>query len=153
MKRILYAVGLMILTASCSTEPKTKEVVQDGEYPQTQVAVDNGMGVGPFKDVKLASAIDAAIVDKGKGIYEMKCQACHRLDDQRLVGPGWKDLTKRRKPEWILNMIVNVDEMLQKDTEAQKLLETYLTKMPNQNVSEDEAMALLEFMRKNDEAN
>ena len=102
-----------------------------------------------MKSVTLA-ALDKDKADKGKAIYEMKCQACHRLDAQKVVGPGWKDVTKRRQPEWIMNMILNVDEMLQKDPEAIKLVEAYLMKMPNQNVTEEEAYQILEYMRQND---
>jgi len=40
--------------------------------------------------------------------------------------------------------------MLAKDPEAQKLLEECMTQMPNQNISIDEARALLEYMRQND---
>ena len=83
-------------------------------------------------------------------IYNMKCQACHKLDDKRVVGPGWKDITKRRKPEWIMNMILNVDVMLEQDEEAQKLLELCLMRMPNQNLSIGDGRDILEFMRQND---
>jgi hypothetical protein len=47
-------------------------------------------------------------------------------------------------------MITNVDMMLEKDTEAQKLLEQCLVRMPNQNITEKEARSVLELMRKND---
>jgi cytochrome c551/c552 len=80
----------------------------------------------------------------------MKCSACHKLTDQRVVGPGWKDITKRRQPEWVMNMITNIDMMLEKDPEAQKLLELCLMRMPNQNMSIGDARDVLEFMRQND---
>jgi mono/diheme cytochrome c family protein len=111
---------------------------------------DDGKGVGEVKEVTLSNPLEQERLGRGKAIYEMKCQACHRLDDQRVVGPGWKDVTKRRKPEWIMNMITNVDVMLAQDTEAQKLLELCLTRMPNQNVSVGDARDVLEFMRQND---
>ena len=47
-------------------------------------------------------------------------------------------------------MITNVDMMLEKDPEAQKLLEQCLVRMPNQNISQTEATELIEFMRQND---
>ena len=80
----------------------------------------------------------------------MKCSACHKLTDQRVVGPGWLGVTKTRKPEWIMNMVLNVEVMLDQDPEAQKLLELCLTRMPNQNVSIGDARDILEFMRQND---
>lgn len=69
---------------------------------------------------------------------------------KKLVGPGWKEVTKRRKVEWIMNFVTNVDEMLNKDANAQAMLEVCLVRMPNQNVSDEEARSLYEFMRKND---
>ena len=111
---------------------------------------DDGKGIGQVTEVTLNTPLEQGRIGRGKAIYEMKCQACHRLDNQRVVGPGWKEVTKRRKPEWIMNMVTNVDVMLDKDAEAQKLLELCLTRMPNQNVSIGDARDVLEFMRQND---
>ncbi len=91
--------------------------------------------------------IDNAMAEKGKTTYDVKCQACHSMGENRVVGPGWKGVTTRRKPEWIMNMIMNIDVMLSEDPEAQKLLEECLVRMPNQNLSKDEAREVLEFMR------
>ena len=101
-------------------------------------------------DVELTTPLNQQWVTTGKGIYELKCQACHKLTDERLVGPGWKGVTQRREPHWIMNMITNVDMMLEKDPEAQKLLEQCMVRMPNQNISKDESRQILEFMRSND---
>ena len=156
MKTIyVFAIGMAFLLFNCSpNKPKSTE-----EYPDQQEATksapevnqtDLTKGIGAVKEVKLATPIEQDRVKRGLAIYEMKCQACHKLTDERLVGPGWKDVTKRRKPEWIMNMVTNVDVMLDKDAEAQKLLELCLTRMPNQNVSIGDARDILEFMRKND---
>jgi len=101
-------------------------------------------------DISLTTPLDPAKLSAGKATYELKCQSCHRLTAEKLVGPGWLDVTKRREPLWIMNMITNVDMMLEKDPEAQKLLEQCLVRMPNQNITQDQARELLEFMRSND---
>ena len=101
-------------------------------------------------DITLATPLDQTMVAAGKGTYELKCQSCHKLTEEKLVGPGWKDVTTRRKPVWIMNMITNVDMMLETDPEAQKLLEQCLVRMPNQNLDKDQARQVLEFMRSND---
>lgn len=101
-------------------------------------------------DVQLSTPLNADWVAQGKQIYDVKCQSCHKLDDTRVVGPGWKGITQKREPAWIMNMITNVDVMLEQDPEAQKLLEQCLVRMPNQNISKDEARSILEFMRSND---
>lgn len=101
-------------------------------------------------DVVLSTPLEQAKVTAGKATYELKCQSCHRLTEEKLVGPGWKGVTQKRQPVWIMNMITNVEMMLEKDPEAQKLLEQCMVRMPNQNISKDQARELLEFMRSND---
>lgn len=101
-------------------------------------------------EIQITNPLNAEWVTHGKNIYELKCQSCHRLTEEKLVGPGWKDVTKRRQPVWIMNMITNVDMMLASDAEAQKLLEQCMVRMPNQNISKEDARIVLEFMRSND---
>ncbi|MBM3415704.1 MAG: cytochrome c [Bacteroidetes bacterium] len=101
-------------------------------------------------DINLGTPLDQALVTSGKATYELKCQSCHRLTEEKLVGPGWKDVTKKRQPVWIMNMITNVDMMLETDPEAQKLLEQCMVRMPNQNINKDQAREVIEFMRSND---
>jgi cytochrome c5 len=101
-------------------------------------------------DISITTPLNKEWVTTGKGIYEVKCQSCHRLNEVKLVGPGWKDVTKRRQPVWVMNMITNTEMMLDSDPEAQKLLELCMVRMPNQNLSKDEARHVLEFMRSND---
>ncbi len=52
-----------------------------------------------------------------------------------------------------MNFVTNTDEMIEKDPAAQKMLEECLVRMPNQNLSEQDARSVLEFMRKNDNKN
>jgi len=90
------------------------------------------------------------MIAEGQNTYNVKCASCHKVTDEKLVGPGWKGVTDRRTPEWIMNFVTNTEEMLEKDTAAQNMLEVCLVKMPDQNLSENEARTVLEFMRKND---
>jgi hypothetical protein len=68
------------------------------------------------------------------------------------VGPGWAGVTKKQSPEWIMNFITNPDAMIDKDPELQAQLEICLVRMPNQNLTDEDARHILEFMRKNDGA-
>lgn len=151
MKRLFVLFFVATVLAFCS-QPKSTDAASSESNPaaaQPETAADIP---GLIKEVTLNNPLNADMVAKGQGIYDMKCSACHKLTDQRVVGPGWKGLTSRRKPEWIMNMITNVDVMLEKDAEAQKLLAECLTRMPNQNVTVDDARTILEFMFKNDQA-
>jgi len=102
-------------------------------------------GVGPVKEVKLGS-LDDGMVAKGKQIFDTKCVACHKFNS-RLVGPPLKDVTKRRKPEWIMNQILNPVEMTQKNQVAKELFAQYMIQMTFQDVTHDDTRAILEYFR------
>ncbi len=158
MKQFPAMLLLAVLFFACGPDRSNEQAAAGddpyGAVPDPSSAVsdnaDDGKGIGAVKEVTLNTPLEGDRVTRGKAIYEMKCQACHRLDETRVVGPGWKGVTERRKPEWIMNMITNVDVMLDQDPEARKLLELCLTRMPNQNVSLGDARDVLEFMREND---
>ena len=152
MKKLIPVFALALLAACAPDKPKNTE-----EYPEQPkeslveaVITDPTKGIGAVKNVTLKNPLEVERIPRGLAIYEMKCSACHKLDDQRIVGPGWKDVTKRKAPEWVMNMITNTDVMLEKDPEAQKMLELCLVRMPNQNISIGDARDIFEFMRKND---
>ena len=113
-------------------------------------AYDPKRGEGKFTSVDVGDKLDAAMATEGEKVQGVKCASCHKLSDERLVGPGWKGLTSRKKPEWIMNFITNPDAMIDKDPELQAQLEICLVRMPNQNLTDNEARSIYEFMRKND---
>jgi hypothetical protein len=112
-------------------------------------AHSDSRGVGRFTDVKVGAS-DAAIAAKGEPIFTTKCATCHLLTDMKKVGPGLKGVTERRTPEWIMNMITNPSGMLASDPVAKQLLKEIMTPMTFQNVTDDEARQIMEFLRKND---
>lgn len=103
-------------------------------------------GIGPVKSVTLG-ALDQSMADRGKKQFEAKCSACHKFEE-KVVGPALQDVTLRRTPEWIMNMILNPVEMTQKDPIGQELLGEHLTQMTFQNIKEEEAREILEYFRK-----
>jgi len=55
---------------------------------------------------------------------------------------------ERRSPEWVMNILLNPTEMLKKDPIARALLKEYNNiQMLNQNLSEEEARAIAEYLR------
>jgi len=112
---------------------------------------DPELGIGPVKEVKLDPQINQELVAKGKGIFDVKCATCHKLDE-KLVGPPLRNVTKRRKPEWIMNQILNPEQMIKENMIAKNLATSgqYPTPMTFQNVTQDDARAILEYFRNND---
>ncbi|MFZ1666252.1 MAG: cytochrome c [Flavobacteriales bacterium] len=140
--------GITAFAMACggSETPATGGTTTPAAVEKTPEAAAPMAGLITADEVKLGP-IDQGMVAKGKEIYDVKCQACHSLGTNRVVGPGWKGVAEQRKPEWILNMIVHTDAMLESDEAAQAMLEECLVRMPNQNLSKDEAREVLEFMR------
>lgn len=122
----------------------------NGQSAASAMEANSSKGIGRYQHVELTHPLDEMMVAKGRNIYEIKCASCHKLSDEKLVGPGFANVTNRRTPEWIMNFITNTDEMIEKDAAAQQMLEECLVRMPNQNLNEQDARAVLEFMRKND---
>lgn len=147
---ILPMAACALLAVGCSSKEEAEKAAAEAPSPSDLVDQDKIVHGPEVKSVELTHPLNQEWVTKGKATYEMKCLACHRLDETRLVGPGWAGVTKKRTPVWIMNMITNVDMMLEKDEEAQKLLELCLVRMPNQNITQSETREIIEFMRHND---
>lgn len=155
MKKIILLSAIAIILYACSgsqeQKPAEQPAAQNDLLKEEAVSeADAAKGIGKFTNVELAAALDAKMATTGKGVYDLKCSACHKLTDEKLVGPGWTGVTSRRTPEWIMNFSTNPSEMLDKDPAAQAMLEECLVRMPSQNLNDDEARAVLEFMRQND---
>lgn len=152
MKKTMIICALSIFFAACgggnsdngaNTTDETAESLDIEEY-------DPHRGEGKFHEVDLGDGLNQAMALKGEEVSEMKCLSCHKLSDERLVGPGWAGTTTRHQPEWLMNFMTNTDEMIDKDPKVQAMLEICMVRMPNQNLSDEEARSILEFMRKND---
>ena len=157
MKKLILIgfIGLIVMLAfSCGgANTNSGTAVPGSETNNTANAnpsYDPHRGEGKFTKVDIGATLDATMAEAGNKLYSVKCQACHKLTDEKLVGPGWKGVTSRHAAEWIMNFITNTDDMLNKDPKAQAQLEICLVRMPNQNLTDEDARAIYEFQRKND---
>ncbi len=103
-------------------------------------------GIGPVKQEVVLGDIDAQRVALGRDIFDLKCTACHRIGE-RYIGPDLAGVAERRSPTYVMNMILNPTEMTQKHPDAKALLAEFLAPMPFQNVTEEDARNILEYLR------
>lgn len=146
----LYFSSTVLTGCSSGSDSATTDNTSGNLMKDAENAKDDGLGIGPVKHVEIPVAIDDKMADAGKALFEAKCTACHKWQKEKYVGPGLMGVTQRRKPEWIMNQILNPAEMTQKDPTAKELLATYLTQMTNQNVTEPDARSIYEYFRKMD---
>lgn len=127
--------------------PKKQEEVTGANAPASKRIDLKNRGIGPVTSVKLDAEINQEMAKKGAEIFKKMCTACHK-PTKRFIGPSPKDILKRRSPEWVMNMILNPQEMIKKDPLAKELLVEFNgSPMANQNLTEEEARAVLEYYR------
>ncbi len=140
--------GLLIFS-SCSNAEQKKEAQSNAS---TEVAADPGdwttnKGIGPVTNISFDSSIDEGLAEEGQSIFVAKCSACHK-PNKKYIGPAMVGIFERRTPEWTANMILNPTEMVQKDPMAKELLMEFNgTPMANQNLTQEEVRAVLEYFR------
>ena len=128
-------------TTEQTTTPKAEKI------PASKKIDLANKGIGPIKSVDLSAAVDQKMVAHGADVYKKMCTACHRVD-KKFVGPAPTGILERRSPEWVMNMILNPEQMVKEDPLAKELLlEFNGSPMANQNLTEEEARAVLEYFR------
>lgn len=157
MKKLMLFLAVGAFLASCGEKKEEKkggfEVNRTKSAEKTvekaeAVPVDlDNKGIGPIKNLDFPADIDAEMAARGKAKFDAICVACHMVD-QRMIGPAMAGVYERRSPEWVMNMILNPNEMLQKDPIAKALLKEYNNAiMLDQNLTEAEARDLAEYLR------
>lgn len=157
MKKSLGLLFVLVLVTACGPKKEkkksfeykrttTEEKVKKEKAKDTPINIAN-QGIGPIESMVFDADIDQTLADEGAGIFKQKCTACH-MPDRKLIGPAMNGIYDRRNPAWVMNMILNPIEMLQKDETAVALLKEYNNVMMlNQNLSQEEARALAEYFR------
>lgn len=145
MEKIKFVTCFLICSLFISCEGNEKKKSDEVDLPYNAK-----LGVGKYTSVNVKAEIDSVLSKKGDDLYMLKCASCHDLSDKIIVGPGWHEITKRRDLAWLMNLMTNTEEMLEKDPELKRQIDTFKTQMPDFGLTEKEALAILEFMRMND---
>ncbi len=128
------------------TETKSTSTDANANAPASERVDLVNKGKGPIKTLVLGD-IDQAMATKGQEVFKAMCTACHK-PDKKFIGPAPKGILERRTPEWVMNMILNPENMIENDPLAQELLKEFNgAPMANQNLTEEEARAVLEYFR------
>jgi hypothetical protein len=138
--RLLCIVVAAITLGSCAKTDKPAD-----EKAATQEQTVAKPQYYKVKEVKLG-AVDEKMAHAGGKIFDVTCTSCHKYDE-RYVGPALREVTKRRTPEFVINMILDTETMVENDDTVKCMLQTYLLKMPNMQVNEQDARSVLEHLR------
>lgn len=129
------------------TETKKEEAPKSDEVPASKRITLDNKGVGKIKNLELPATIDNAMVERGAALFKTNCTACHKVG-KRFIGPSPSGIMERRSPEWIMNMILDPQLMVEQDRCAKDLLVEFNgAAMANQNMTEAQARDILEYFR------
>ncbi len=91
-----------------------------------------------------------ATIAKGKELFVGRCQSCHAVTDEVVIGPGLKGVLERRELPWLLKWIRNSQALIQSgDPTAVQLYNEYnQTQMTSfLDLSDDDIKAILAYVK------
>ena len=126
---------------------KKEPVKTESKEPASKRIELSNKGVGPITSVDLGLVVDQDMAAHGKEVYDKMCTACHKAE-KKFIGPSPTGILERRSPEWVMNMILNPEQMVKEDLLAKDLLMEFNgAPMANQGLSKEDARAVLEYFR------
>lgn len=133
--RYSYISFLLLLFCSCSGSDQQRELSE----------FESEHGIGPITEHIDMGDFDPDLALKGKEIYTTLCVMCHGQNDSD-IAPALNGVLDSRSPEYVMNMILNPVGMIRwHPTRADR--KKYLTSMPYQALSTDDARAIVEYLR------
>ena len=146
--RMMGLIAAGLLAGACGRKANqaadTEGAGAPAESALTPFELENG--IGPVTEAIAVGDVDPAMAARGEKVFTAKCSACHKLD-ARYVGPALGQVTDRRTPTYVMNMILNPEGMYNRHPVARQLLGQFMTQMPNLNLTREEARDVLEYFR------
>jgi mono/diheme cytochrome c family protein len=97
----------------------------------------------------LSTFNDAYSQPDGEALFKAQCAQCHSTGDDRVLGPGLKDIDKRRTEAWLIPWIKNSQAVIKSgDAYAVKIYNEYnQTAMPSFALTDDEIKSILAYVK------
>ena len=146
MREGWLVLGSLVLAACGGGDPAPAAAATPGGVSTALSQFELEHGIGPVTEPLTLGAVDHAMAEAGEEVFEQKCAACHKLRE-KYVGPALGDVTSRRSPAFIMNMILNPQGMIERHPSVKQLLAEHMTVMPNQGLSRDQARQVVEYLR------
>ena len=143
---LTFTLAFLALAVGCGENGDTADPRGDVDAAPSLSEFELEHGIGPITSEVTLGDLDPEMAARGQELFEFNCEACHMLEE-RFVGPPVGDVLERRSPAFVMNMILNPEQMAREHPEGQAMLAEYPLVMPFQNISEDEARAIVEYLR------
>ncbi len=140
----MVLVVFLVMLLACKGKEQEKSGSEVGETKKETAQIEQ-------EKTKVPPPLNRELAEKGEEVFKTKgCSGCHTIGHGKLTGPDLAGVTKRRSLEWIESWTLHPEVMIEKDPVARELLATYLVKMPNQNLTQEQAQAVIMYLREKD---
>ena len=128
-----------------STPPASPPPAAAPAAPESATSATSPLDQGPRAS---ESTIDAAAAKRGEGLFQTKgCVACHGFG-KKITCPDLAQVPAQRSALWMENQILHPEKMTKEDPIARQLMSQYSLQMPNQGLTQVEARAVIEFIKR-----
>jgi len=143
MKRRLFFLAVLLALAGCGkSASNTPSSSSSGSAGGAATASKYDSGPRAAEE-----PIDEALVKQGEGLFQTKgCSACHGFG-RRISCPDLLPVPLERTSQWMEQQILHPEVMTKEDPIAHQLFAQYSLQMPNQQLTEPEAKAVIEFIK------
>lgn len=136
--RSIFSSGFVAFVAFVSSSLLAFVPVASGQAP---AAEGGGLALG-MRRPRLPQDAEA-----GRELFRLRCSPCHGTGTDRVVGPGLKNVTRRRGRDWLLKFISDPTPMIGGgDSIAAQLFATYEVPMPKLGLSRREVEDVVAFL-------
>jgi mono/diheme cytochrome c family protein len=141
-RTFLLVAMLAVLAAGCGGAPGEKAASGPPGRPGSKYDAGPRAGETPADDAR---------AEVGEDLFSAKgCTACHAMG-RRLTGPDLAGVSMRRTQAWLEHQILDPAGMTKDDPIARELMATHALQMPNQGLTPDEAKAVIEYFKHEDQ--
>jgi cytochrome c551/c552 len=144
---VLFLLAGAVLTVLGCSSAKETDAERLARWQAGQLnAFEEQHGIGPVTEEITLGPVDEIKANMGAGIFKTKCMTCHRLDS-KLTGPPLRDITKKRSVMYVMNQILNAEQMGKLHPDGKKMVAQYMQQMTIQGITYEDAEKLVEFLR------
>jgi mono/diheme cytochrome c family protein len=154
---LVLGAALMVVLALVGCGGKKAEQAESNAAPGATPAVTPPAAAAPFvvpADLDQGprageSPVDQSLVAQGQLLFSSKtCATCHGFG-KKIQCPDLKPVAMQRTERWLEAQIMHPDVMTKQDPASIQLMKQYSLQMPNMNLTQDQAKALIEYIKKN----
>lgn len=158
MRRHALLVSLFLLTvtaAGCGGGKTSSDAGTASASSTDPPAMSEMPATSPLDDGPRAfeGSVDEEKAEQGARLFQTKgCTACHAIG-RKVTCPDLAGVTKRRTAKWIQNQILHPEVMTKRDPIAHALFAQFSLQMPNQGLTEEQALCVIEYFKQMERKN